>query len=166
MNQSNTDYNIAGSILTENSTNNLGSAILKSTDQGESWNKIYISELPFHIMKVLFADSQIGIAIFQNQEKRDTAIVKRTTDGGKTWSIIIHKGYYDCFKDLKTVEEKIKALVSREATGLRNDIDQWYARIQLCDGVNIPEDPVLDIKLFNLCSTMIRNHKQDMKKFI
>jgi len=81
-------------------------------------------------------------------------------------SLIAHKGYYDCFKDRKTVEEKIMALVSRVATGLGRNVDYWYARVQLCDGVDIPEGSVSDIELFNLCSIMISNHKRNMNKFI
>ncbi len=81
-------------------------------------------------------------------------------------ALITHKGYYDCFKDRKTVEEKIKALVSREVTGLGSNIDYWYAGVQLCDGVDIPEGSGSDIALFNLCSIRIGNHKRDMDRFI
>ena len=81
-------------------------------------------------------------------------------------ALITHKGYYDCFKDRKTVEEKIKALVSREVTGLGSNIDYWYARVQLCDGVEIPEGSVSYIELFNLCSVMLNNRKRNMNKFI
>ena len=81
-------------------------------------------------------------------------------------TLITHKGYYDCFKDRKTVEEKINDLISREATGMGRNIDYWYAGVQLCDGVDIPEDSGSDIALFSLCSFQIGNHKRNMDRFI
>jgi hypothetical protein len=80
-------------------------------------------------------------------------------------SVKAYKGYYNCFKDRKTVEEKIMTLFTRNKIGLGRDIDHWYARVQLCASVVIPEDNVLNIELFNICNSMISNHKRYIERF-
>ena len=81
-------------------------------------------------------------------------------------SIVPHRGYYDCFADRKTVEEELEALAVSESTGLGTDIDRWYARALLCDGVEIPGDPAMDIKRIGVCRGMMRFYATDLKRFI
>jgi hypothetical protein len=80
-------------------------------------------------------------------------------------SIVSHRGYYDCFADRNTVEQELAALVARESTGLGKDIDYWYARALLCDGVEIP-DAATDITRIGVCQGMVRVHSRDVSRFI
>ncbi len=81
-------------------------------------------------------------------------------------SIVPHLGYFDCFADRKTVEQELASLVASESTGLGNDIDFWYARVLLCDGVEIPEDAATDIARVGVCQGMVRVYPRNVNRFI
>jgi hypothetical protein len=81
-------------------------------------------------------------------------------------AIVPHPGHYDCFADRNTVEQELAALAASESTGLGKDIDFWYARVLLCDGVEIPEDAATDIARIGVCQGVVRVHPQNLQKFI
>jgi hypothetical protein len=81
-------------------------------------------------------------------------------------SILPHPGYYDCFADRNTVEQEVAALVASESTGFGNDIDYWYARVLLCDGVEIPDTPATDIERIEVCRGVVRDFPWRISQFI
>jgi hypothetical protein len=81
-------------------------------------------------------------------------------------SIVPHRGYYDCFADRNTVEQELAALAASESTGLGKDIDFWYARVLLCDGVEIPEAGATDIARIGVCQGMSRVYPRNVKQFV
>lgn len=67
--------------------------LLRTTDGGKSWTKVYESTRPFEITwKVSFPTAETGYATVQNYDE-DTANVHRyvakTSDGGKTWHEVL-----------------------------------------------------------------------------
>ncbi len=81
-------------------------------------------------------------------------------------TITEHKGYYDCFKGHQTVDERMRALVSRNPSGLSKNIDYWYALLQLCDGVKIPDRSVVNISLFNMCKGANAKYKRNLNQYV
>ncbi len=51
-------------------------------------------------------------------------------------SVILRRGYADCFAGHLTVAERLAALDA--ATGLGAEVDDWYRRHRLCAGVEVP----------------------------
>ncbi|MDY0191832.1 MAG: hypothetical protein RBR22_14000 [Desulfuromonas sp.] len=80
-------------------------------------------------------------------------------------SIIPHAGYYDCFADHPTVDQELAALVASNSTGLGTDIDHWYARLLLCEGIDISDTTPTDVARINLCQAMARGYSQTVKRF-
>lgn len=81
-------------------------------------------------------------------------------------SINPHRGYYDCFAQRNTVEENLAELAANESTGLGTDIDQWFARVLLCDGVELAEETATDIALTSVCQGMVRGYPRNLRQFI
>lgn len=77
-----------------------------------------------------------------------------------------HRGYFDCFAGRNTVEQELAALAESESTGLGRDIDSWYARLLLCDGVELPESTATDIALIGVCQGMVRVYPRNVSRFI
>lgn len=80
-------------------------------------------------------------------------------------SIIPHRGYYDCFAGRSTVEQEMADLAVSESTGLGRDVDFWYARLLLCDGVEIPEAAATDIARIGVCKGMIEVYPRNVSRF-
>ncbi len=76
-----------------------------------------------------------------------------------------HPGYFDCFAERNTVEQEVAVLIERESTGLGRDIDDWYARLLLCDNVDLPEDGPTDIALIGICRGVIRSYPRSIRRF-
>ena len=81
-------------------------------------------------------------------------------------SIVPHPGYYDCFADHNTVQQELAALAASQSTGLGKDVDSWYARTLLCEGVDISEVVATDIERIGVCQGMVRVYPRDLKRFI
>jgi hypothetical protein len=80
-------------------------------------------------------------------------------------STVVHRGRYDCFADRSTVEQRLATLAEQNATGLGSDVDFWYARVLLCDGVETPESPATDIALTSVCQGMVRVYPRNIEQF-
>jgi hypothetical protein len=106
-------------IFTENSFNNLKSVILKSINRGESWREIYSTDLPFHIMKLLFKDSQNGIALVQNQEKREQISISQTINGGESWNVIAEIDDFADFINVLFVDNNLYFLSLKPSTNVK-----------------------------------------------
>lgn len=63
--------------------------VIKSTDSGETWNFIDMSEYATSLVEVLFVDEQTGYVSGGNN---DGGTVLKTTDGGQTWTEIYNSG--------------------------------------------------------------------------
>ena len=81
-------------------------------------------------------------------------------------SIVPHPGYYDCFAKHNTVEQEVAARAASESTGLGKDIDFWYARVLLCDGVDISNAGATDIASIGMCQGVVRVYPRNVQRFI
>lgn len=63
--------------------------VIKSTDSGETWGFIDMSEHATSLVEILFVDEQTGYASGGNNEG---GTVLKTTDGGVTWTEIYNSG--------------------------------------------------------------------------
>lgn len=80
-------------------------------------------------------------------------------------SMTLHKGYVDCFSGKDTIEETLKKITADNPTGFGKDLDFWYARVLLCQGVDVPPDYNRDIKLFGICSGVKQTFEKDRQIF-
>jgi len=82
-------------------------------------------------------------------------------------SIVPHSGFFDCFAERNTVEQNLAELVADNSTGLGRDIDFWYSRALLCDGVEVSESAdSLEIAQIDVCRGLIRSHQRTLDRFI
>ena len=80
-------------------------------------------------------------------------------------SLTTHAGYHDCFADRPTLSEKLEASRKTTDTGLGRDVDDWYAGARLCEGVEIPERPSVDIAIVYLCRRLGREYPKLLARF-
>lgn len=81
-------------------------------------------------------------------------------------SIVPYSGYHDCFAERLTLEQALAALRASEPTGLGTDVDSWYARLRLCDDVEIPEQATMDIAREDLCAGVVRGYPKTFQRFV
>ena len=108
-------------IFTENSLNSLKSSIIKSIDRGDTWEEIYHTKLPFHILKLAFSDSEHGIAVFQNQSDRTAVTIQKTFDGGKKWNFVAKRDDFADYINILLIDSQLFYL-SPDETILRKAI--------------------------------------------
>lgn len=63
--------------------------VIKSTDSGENWEFIDMSQYASALVEVLFVDEQLGFASGGNDQGGN---ILKTTDGGQTWTEIYNSG--------------------------------------------------------------------------
>lgn len=63
--------------------------VIKSTDSGENWEFINMSQYASALVEVLFVDEQTGFVSGGNNQGGN---ILKTTDGGKTWTEIYNSG--------------------------------------------------------------------------
>ncbi len=81
-------------------------------------------------------------------------------------SIIKQAGHLDCFSGRRTVNDRLEELAAMQSTGLGKDIDYWYARLKLCEDIDIPDDYVSDIRLLDTCRSLVVYRERDLQRFI
>ncbi|SDZ94514.1 hypothetical protein SAMN05660420_00828 [Desulfuromusa kysingii] len=81
-------------------------------------------------------------------------------------SIIPHDGYYDCFTDHPTVDQELATLIAKNSQDLGTDIDHWYARLLMCEGMDISDTTPTDIARLDVCRAMHRGYSRDVMRFI
>ena len=115
---------------------------------------------------VLFTNSMQAIKWGQLDQIEGESTVATICLYEEDRSIVPHRGYHDCFADHNTVEQETAALAASETTGLGRDIDFWYARLLMCDGVELPEAGATDIARIGLCQGVIRGYPRNLNRFI
>lgn len=81
-------------------------------------------------------------------------------------SIVPHRGYFDCFTGHNTVEQEVAAMAARVSTGLGKDIDSWYARLRVCDDVELPDNVASDIEIIGVCQGVVRVYPRSVERFV
>lgn len=80
-------------------------------------------------------------------------------------SMILHKGYADCFAGRDTLAEKLKKKVAANPTGFGKHIDYWYAQVMHCKDLDIPPGYVGDIAQYNMCKLTNDNYEKRKQQF-
>jgi len=80
-------------------------------------------------------------------------------------SVHAYAGHHDCFAGRQTVEERLADLRRQPPSGLGEDIDRWYAYLQLCDGVELPDQPDRDVARLRICQATIGNLDDQVARF-
>ncbi len=107
-----TVYTFGLSLYTLNDTTALfsdyGRGIRRTSDGGATWSTVYNTNFSFYDIK--FLNASTGFAVGDANSSGDTSVVAKTTDAGKTWTIIskpytgiTSNGYYD-FEGLSLVD--------------------------------------------------------------
>jgi hypothetical protein len=81
-------------------------------------------------------------------------------------STVIHQGYFDCFEGHETLLQQILKITEQKPSGFGGGVDGWYAKLEVCQNVQIPDESVGDIEIVNMCRRLIKDHDQDIEKFI
>jgi len=115
---------------------------------------------------VLFTNSMQAIKWGQFDQVESESTIATICLYEEDRSIIPHRDYYDCFAERNTVEQELAALAASESTGLGSDIDFWYARVLLCDGVELPEAAATDIARIGVCQGMVRVYPRNVNQFV
>ncbi len=77
--------------------------ILKSSDKGLTWTAIAATAIGLgttNQITPVFKDADVGIALGRNTSTDDYAGVKKTINGGTTWSALTPSGYYISFPNI------------------------------------------------------------------
>lgn len=89
--------NVDGQIIarvrvhTEESFRELQSTLWRSSDNGSTWELVYGTKRPFHMVRVLFRDKLNGLAVFGEQhagvsyDYSENYYISMTVDGGQSW---------------------------------------------------------------------------------
>ena len=72
-------------------------ALFTSTDEGETWNKIYDNFSPNNIVNLVITDSVIFANIVINECDVDEYVIYLSKDNGKTWAVDSNKNDNNIF---------------------------------------------------------------------
>ena len=67
-------------------------------------------------------------------------------------SVEPHSGFADCFEQRPMFAERLEEQLQQTNTGLGKPIDEWFALVQLCDTITLPEKPNLDVTGESRCA--------------
>ena len=78
---------------------------------------------------------------------------------------VTYAGYADCFEGRVTFAERLNnSFKEVEKTGLGREVDSWYVRARLCDGVEVPETHRYGVELYEFCCRMQSGFDRERKK--